>query len=99
LELADDMDAAWTQFTRLENRLIKYFNYVPPVEDHYSVWSNELSEMLILIGTGIDSFMFAGIDCGYFNDFQTLEQARRKKHDGNPKTYPTIEDYRRIYDG
>jgi hypothetical protein len=97
MEFAENMDAAWSQYTRLERRLIQYFNYVPPVEDHYGVWSNELAEILILAGTGFDSFLEAGLYCECFNDFKAAAETRQKKEARD--AHLTIGDYRRTYEG
>ena len=96
MEFAENMDAAWSQYNRLEERLIQYFNFVPPVEAHYNVWSNELAEILILAGTGIDSFLQAGISCTEFDNFKPVEDARTKILDPNLRT--NIADFRIVYE-
>ncbi len=96
MELAEKMDAAWVQYQRLEQRMLHVFNFVPPVEEHNDVWSNELSEILILAGTGLDSAFEAGLFCEYLPDTNRVNTARNKVADKDQ--YPTIGDYRCIYE-
>lgn len=99
MELAYSMDAAWTQYSLLEKRLMDYFFYVPPVSDHFGIWSEELGEILILTGTGLESFLEAGLECEEFIEFPPAESAYNKKHNPDPDVYPTVGDLREAYEG
>lgn len=90
------MDAAWVQYERLEKRLIHYFDYVPPIEAHHDVWSNELGEILILSGTSLNSFLAAGLYCDQFNEYEIACDMRLKLEDPNRDV--NIGDLRKVYE-
>ncbi|MCK5494756.1 MAG: hypothetical protein KAJ14_16730 [Candidatus Omnitrophica bacterium] len=57
--MSEDFDPyiAWEEYKFLEDDFIKYLRYVPLSEDHKNVWSLYLGDLLIRIGSILDSFL------------------------------------------
>lgn len=60
-------------YIKRENELKEYMKYVPPSKEHEEVWSLELANQLLLIGSSIDSFFKRAIRellDSFFKNFQ-----------------------------
>lgn len=51
-----DPDLAWDEYKSLEEDVINYLRFVPLADEHDNVWSLHLGDLLIRIGSILDSF-------------------------------------------
>lgn len=53
-----NFNSFWDEdYILLENEFLKFTKYVPLESEHYEVWSIKLANLLLLIGSSIDSFL------------------------------------------
>lgn len=74
-----EMGFAWETFERLEKRLEESLYYVPLDEQHVYNWSPFYREMLIQIGSEIDSFFRNMIDSKSLDKFPDVTTLRGSK--------------------
>jgi len=88
-----DPDLAWEVYKSLEEDFINYLRFVPLADEHDNVWSLHLGDLLIRIGSILDSFFRRAI-------FSTVLNTAT-----NISTYRTLNDlrinmgtYREVFD-
>jgi hypothetical protein len=85
---------AWDEYRHLEDDFSEYLNYVPLTEEHYTVWSLNLGDLLLRTGSILDSFFRRAIYSPMLDDAIDIEKFRAiddKKID--------IDTYRQLFDG
>lgn len=86
------MGFAWQTFVRLEERLEQSLYYVPLEYPNEHIWSPFYREILIQVGSEVDSFFRNMIHSKSLNTFASVKQVRQKK--GNLD----IRDYRKAFE-
>ncbi len=82
-------NTAIEQYTNLEEEFIRYLRYVPLDENHFTVWSLVLGDLLNNTGSVIDSFLKNAINSDQFDHIQNIEKMREDHN---------MTSYRRIFD-
>lgn len=78
------------QYTTLEDEFLKILKYIPFEENHYNVWSFEISSLLLNIGSLIDSFCKNSLISSTFNTIENIDRHRLVDR-------PNMEIYREVY--
>ena len=88
--MTTDSQLILEQYSSLEEEFVKFLKYVPLEEKHYDVWSFELSNILLNIGSIIDSFFKNSLYSPTFDGINNIDSYRQaEKHN--------MEMYRDIY--
>ncbi|MHA2112322.1 MAG: hypothetical protein ACW98W_12640 [Candidatus Hodarchaeales archaeon] len=82
---------SWQKYQELEDRIIDCFDYVALDKQHLLVYSNRFGELLLRIGSALDSLLSKARACKAFDNEEGIQSLRQKSH-------PTIEDYRHFYE-
>jgi hypothetical protein len=82
---------SWQNFQDLENRILQCFEYVALDKKHENVWSDRFGELLVRVGSTIDSFFYRMRDCDVFSNTLGIHELRQKNE-------PTISDYRVFFE-
>lgn len=71
-----DPDLAWDEYKLLEEDFVKYLKYVPLADEHEDVWSLYLGDLLIRIGSILDSFFRRAIFSPILDDAISINEYR-----------------------
>lgn len=82
---------SWHNYEDLETNVLECFTYVALDVDHLSVWSNRLGEILLRIGSAIDSFFYTARASPLFENEHGIQKFRDKNE-------PSINDYRSFFE-
>lgn len=82
---------SWQNFQDLENKVLECLDYVALDTVHEEVWSNRFGELLIRIGSAIDSFFNKARECYYFDKEQGIKDLRQQNQ-------PDILDYCKFFE-
>lgn len=83
----------WDEYNSLEDEFKNIIKYIPLEEEHLDVWSLKLGDILIVLGSAIESFFKFAIKDSIFDSTAKIENIRRKK-ETNIKDYSKVfEDY------
>lgn len=88
-----DPDLAWDEYKILEEDFIEYLRYVPFTTEHENVWSLYLGDLLIRIGSILDSFFRRAIDSDVLDSANSINTYRNL--DDRDINFGT---YRKLYD-
>ena len=65
---------SWHNYEDLETNVLECFTYVALDVDHLEVWSNRLGELLLRIGSAIDSFFYTARTSSLFENEQGIQE-------------------------
>lgn len=88
---------SWHMYTRLEKEFIETISYVALEINHRKVWSERFSDLLIRIGSSVDSFFRYMVNSKSFDDQETVKKLRgeiRRK----PDWFPNMTDFRKTFE-
>jgi hypothetical protein len=88
-----DPDLAWNEYKSLEEDFIKYLRFVPLADEHDNVWSLHLGDLLIRIGSILDSFFRRAI---FSHELDTATNI--KKHRAKNALKINMGTYREVFD-
>lgn len=80
----------WQEYRLLEQELREVFEYVPLENEHLEVWSLKLGNILIILGSVMDSFFKFALNDAIFDNMPIIIDVRRK-------TETNMGDYRAIF--
>ena len=84
----------WEEYKHLETDFLNYLNYVPLTNEHYSVWSLYLGDLLLRTGSILDSFFHRAIYSETLNDAKGIEKYRKMNDKNiNVETYQKLFNY------
>lgn len=88
-------EAFWEEdYLLLEEEFLDFIKYVPLVENHEDVWSMKLANLLLLIGSSIDSFFKNSLQyC-----LNILIEENSPENNNNPQRLSEYEDYQNKLD-
>ena len=72
-------DLVWEQYLVYEEEFLHYLRYVPLDSAHYIVYSIRLADLLINIGSTIDSFLNNAIYCDCLDEIPDIKKYREIK--------------------
>ncbi len=75
-------ESIWSSYLDQEDGMKDFLRYVPWEEAHGNVWSPKLADLLLVVGSSIDSSFQAFVPSAYLNDVEGIEEVRRKKEAG-----------------
>lgn len=78
------------QYTTLEDEFLKILKYIPFEENHYNVWSFEIGNLLLNVGSLIDSFFKNSLNSPTFDTVDQIENYRDRDQ-------PTMKIFREVY--
>lgn len=82
----------WASYESLEDAFIDFLSYVPMTHKHKEVWSPKLANLIVNIGSTIDSTFKSYLDSSLQNmakDIDTIKSDQRKQ---------TINAFKNVYD-
>ena len=82
---------AWSSYTSVEDDFIDYLNYVPWTHGHKKVWSPKLANLLLNIGSLIDSIFRSYLDSPTVDLVEDIDKIRGKRN-------PNINDFQKVYE-
>lgn len=83
-------ELVWETYQSLENEFLDCIDYIPLSEEHYSVWSYKLANLLNNVGSSVDSFFKNAIECKSLDDFKGITKIRDPDAPRNMKVYRDI---------
>ena len=88
---------AWTSYTTVEDDFIKYLDYVPCTHEHRGVWSPKLANLLLNIGSLIDSIFRSYLESPTLNSANNIDEIRndqrKQKINGFQKVYDAVHSF------
>lgn len=89
----------WKTYTMVEKDFLDFIEYVPLTQEHSKVYSIKLSDMLLRLGSYIDTLfkemlLFDGLDQNSNVNQSKLKKARKRKEEGKI----SIKNYREIFE-
>lgn len=80
----------WQEYCLLERELREFVEYVPLENEHLEVWSLKLGNILIILGSVLDSFFKFALEDPVFDEIPVIEDIRGK-------TRTDIDDYKTVF--
>jgi len=81
---------AWNEYIALEKEIEEVLKHIPLTDEHLNVWSLKIGDLLIVLGSVIDSFFKLAIRDRMLDEVKNINNIRRKKQ-------LTILDYKRTF--
>ncbi len=81
----------WEEYCTLEKEFKEIISHIPLVENHLKVWSFKIGDLLIVLGSVMDSFFKLSLNDKEFDNINMITELRNKeRHD--------MSDYRNIFE-
>jgi len=80
----------WNKYVALEKEVEEVIKYIPLSDDHFKVWSMKIGDLLIVLGSDIDSFLKLAIKDEELDGVENINTIRDKYS-------PTILDYKETF--
>lgn len=81
----------WQEYLDLEIEFEKIISYVPLTQDHFDVWSLKIGDLLIVLGSVMDSFFKLSLDDNEFDGTNNIADIRVKERHN-------MADYRSLFE-
>lgn len=91
---------AWYMYNELERDFIKTISYVPLETVHSKVWSEKFAELLIRIGSSVDSFFRYMVKSESLDNQEKVKKLREKiekKREKEPDWSPNVTEFRKTF--
>lgn len=75
----DNYLEAWNEYISLENEFKNIILHIPLVEEHLKVWSLKIGDILIVLGSVIDSFLKLSIKDKALDGAVNIKEIRKQK--------------------
>ena len=86
----DNPSLAWDKYSTLEKRFLEFIKFVTIVHEHDEVWSLYLADLLVNIGSSLDSYFRMALLSKSLDDFSGINQIRKNAENADIKTYKQV---------
>jgi len=88
----------WDEYLRLEKDFLDFITYVPLKDEHYSVWSPRLADLLLRIGSNVDSFCKNALFDSTFDQTTDIIMYRSRARTADGASKISMKDYQNIFE-
>lgn len=81
----------WQEYVALESSFEVIISHIPLTKNHFDVWSLKIGDLLIVLGSVVDSFFKLSLNDSEFDDIDGVKEIREGKHH-------TIKEYRELFE-
>lgn len=81
----------WEEYNSLEGDFKNFIDYIPIEDEHLDTWSLKLGNILLILGSVLDSFFQVAIEDSYFDSIPKIKNIRSKSK-------KNITDYRKVFE-
>ena len=86
----DNPSLFWDKYTTLETRFLKFVDFVPIVSEHNKVWSLYLADLIVNIGSSLDSYFRTALFSKNLDNFPKIKQIRKRSEKATIRTYKRV---------
>lgn len=86
-------DLAWEEYTAIEEKFTDFLKHVPLASEHFNVWSLYLGDILIQVGSILDSYFRNILYSPVLDSAPNIKSIRRKD-----LTDITMKDFREVFE-
>jgi hypothetical protein len=87
----------WAEYSRLEKDFLESLHFVPLTTEHNLVWSPHFADLLLRIGSNVDSFFKNAIFDPTLDSVSDIELFRKRARNEGKVSMLTMKDYKNIF--